>query len=93
MAIEHANSFLVRMFENDDFLTTIIEKRSYTRGENTTGDAECQRIVEIANEMGFRFNADEFKSACNNYMSDFDGWGTVQKIFHIFRVVNKKYKM
>ena len=92
MAMEHANSFVERIFENDEFLKTIIEKRGYTRNENTNEEMEYQKLVQIANEMGFRFDADEFKDACKNYMSSFDGWQATQKIFHVFKIVGKNYK-
>lgn len=92
MAMEHANSFVERLFENDEFLKTIIKKRGYTKSENTNEDIETEKLIGIANDMGFKFDADEFKEACKTYMSELDGWEATQKIFHVFRIVAKNYK-
>ena len=92
MAMNHANSFVERIFENDEFLKTIIVKRGYSKNEDTNEEIESQKLVEIANEMGFNLNIDEFKEACKEYMSNYDGWEATQKIFHVFKVVAKYYK-
>ena len=92
MAMEHANSFVEKIFENDEFLKTIIKKRGYTKYENTNEEVETEKLINIANEMGFKFNVDEFKEACKLYMSKLDGWEATQRIFHVFKVVGKNYK-
>ena len=92
MAMEHANSFVEKIFENDEFLRTIIKRRGYSKEDNTNEEIETEKLIEIANTMGFKFDADEFKEACKIYMSKLDGWEATQRIFHVFRIVAKNYK-
>ncbi len=92
MAIEHANSFVEKIFEDDEFLKSIIKKRGYNRHEDTNEDMENEKIVEIANSMGFKFDVEEFKSSCRQYMSNLDGLAAAQKIFHVLKVVANSYK-
>lgn len=86
MAMDHAKSFVEKIFENDEFIKTVIIKRAYKRNENTNEEIENEKIVEIANNMGFKFNVDEFKSACKEYMTNIDGWEAAGKIFHILKI-------
>ena len=92
MAIEHANSFVEKIFEDDEFLKCIVEKRNYNKNDDTNEEIENKKIMEIANSMGFRFDSDEFKEACKSYMSNIDGWEAAQKIFHVLKVVSNIYK-
>ena len=92
MAMEHAKSFVERIFENDEFLKTIVKKRGYTKNENTNEEIESKKIVEIANDMGFKFDVDEFKDACKIYMSSIGGWEATQRIFHVLKVAASVYK-
>ena len=86
MAMDHANSFVERIFENDEFVRGIIKKRGYNRNERTSEEYENEKIVEIANSMGFKFGVEEYKTACKEYMSGLDGWEAVQKIFHVLKI-------
>lgn len=86
MAMEHAKSFVEKIFENDEFIKAVVIKRGYKKDENTSEDIENEKLIEIANDMGFKFNIDEFKEACKNYMINLDGWEATQKVFHVLRV-------
>ena len=91
MAMEHANSFVERLFEDDEFIKTILKKRGFNKNERTNRQIENEKIVEIANEMGFKFDVNEYESACKSYMTGIDGWDASQKIFHILKVASDLY--
>lgn len=92
MAIEHANSFVERIFENDEFLKAIIIKRGFSKNEHIDKDMETEKIVKIANDMGFKFNISEYESAFQAYMGSIDGWEAAQKIFHMFKILAMTYQ-
>ncbi len=92
MAMEHANSFVERIFENDEFVRTIIKKKGFSNPRETNEDMENEKIVKVANDMGFKFDVDEFKLACRSYMSSMDGWESVQKVFHVLKVAANSYR-
>ena len=86
MAIEHAKSFVENFFENDEFIKEVIRERGFSKTEDNSEDAENNRMVNVANKMGFRFDVEEYKSACKDYMNGLGGWEATIRIFHMIRV-------
>ncbi|MBR1883437.1 MAG: hypothetical protein IJ809_00560 [Clostridia bacterium] len=91
MAMENANIFVERLFEDDIFIKTVLKKRNFNKNERTSEEIENEKIVKIANEMGFEFSIDEYKTACKAYMNKIDGWEASQKIFHILKIASDMY--
>lgn len=87
MAMEHAKNFVEKFFEDDEFIKTIVRKRGFTRYENKSEDDENAKIVKAANEMGFKFDLDEYKTANKEYMNNLGGWEAAQRICHMLKVV------
>lgn len=86
MAMEHARSFVEKLFDNDEFLKQVIIKRGFKEHEGLSEDLENERMVKIANEMGFRFTVEEYAQANEEYMNEIGGFGAMKKIFHMIKV-------
>ncbi|MBP3255672.1 MAG: hypothetical protein J6M60_04195 [Clostridia bacterium] len=86
MAIDHANSFVCNFFEDDIFLKEVLNRRGFERYDEKNVDAENAKIVEIANEMGFHFDINEYAEANKNYMNELGGWEASKRVFHMIKV-------
>ena len=86
MAIEHAKAFVNNFFEDDEFTKTVIRKRGFSRNEENSESMQNEKMVEVANEMGFNFDATEYIDACKEYMNELGGWESAKKVFHIVSI-------
>ncbi|MBR3133224.1 MAG: Nif11-like leader peptide family natural product precursor [Clostridia bacterium] len=86
MAIEHANSFVRKVFEDDEFLKTVVRKRGFSRNESNKEAAENEKMVKVANDMGFHFDEEEYIKANQEYMNSLTGWEAARKVFHMVKV-------
>ena len=92
MAMEHANSFVQKFFEDEKFLKLVLEKRGFSRNENNTEEEENKKMVQVANEMGFKFDEEEYKKANMEYVNEIGGWETALRIFRIMKIAAKTAK-
>ena len=86
MSKEHAQSFVERFFEDDEFVKEVLVHRGFQKHEGNDEEAENQRMVAAAWEMGFKFDVEEYKAANKEYLNELGGWETMRKIFHLLKL-------
>lgn len=89
MSMTHAQSFVEKFFEDDQFVKEVLLHRGFDETDSNNEDAENERIVKAASEMGFKFSVEEYKEANKEYMNNIGGWETMRKIFHLIKVATK----
>lgn len=86
MAMEHAESFVEKFFTNDEFIKEVVRRRGFSKYEHSSDEIENEKLVHIANEMGFKFDVEEYKTASMNYMNSLGGWEAAKAICHMLKV-------
>ncbi len=92
MSMAHANNFVENFFEDAEFLKTVMKKRGFDETTDKSENAENIRIVNVANDIGFKFDLEEYQEACKNYMNELGGWEAAKKIFRMLNTVSKLVK-
>lgn len=86
MAIEHAKAFVNNFFEDGEFTKEVLKRRGFSRNNRGgSEEEENEKIVQVANQMGFKFDVEEYKEANKEYLNEIGGYETMKKLFHIIK--------
>ena len=88
MSLAHAKSFVEKFFEDDEFVKMVVRKRGFSKNESNKEAAENAKMVKVANELGFKFDENEYVEANKEYMNELGGWEAARKVFHIIKVAS-----
>ena len=88
MSVAHAQSFVEKFFEDDEFLKQVISLRGFSKYENSNENSENEKMVVVANKMGFIFNSEEYMQANKEYANNLGGWETMKKVFHAIKIAS-----
>ena len=92
MSIESARNFVNKFYDDEEFLKDFYKRKGFEPSKNRTEESEYREIVQIAKDMGFEFEVQEFKDASKGYANDVGKWKAFKKIFYLIKVRNKTKK-
>ena len=95
MSVESARDFVNKFYEDEEFLKEFFKRKGFEPKENRTEETEYREIVEIARDMGYDFEVQEFKNASREYGKNVGKMKSIKKIFYIVKIrkiAKKEYK-
>ena len=88
MSIESARDFVNKFYEDKEFLKDFYKRKGFELKSDRTEEIEYREIIEIAKDMGFDFEVQEFKDASKGYANDVGKWKAFKKIFYLLKIRN-----
>lgn len=86
MSNESARDFVNKFYEDEEFLKDFYKRKGFELKSDRTEESEYREIAEIAKQMGFDFEVQEFKDASKGYVNDVGKWQAFKKIFYLVKI-------
>ena len=90
MALETANEFVRKTFNDDEFLKEVIRHGGFN--DKAPDEEKTFLITKAAKELGYDVTEDEYTEASGAYFKELGVFGVIKTLRHVGKVVKKVRK-